>query len=109
MPGEQQRRPGFLLAILLPGKRDRKTSQRPGAPASTPVNPPMFLSYQAFKPVSSGEEPSAGLNWPTTRRQETCQQPQMRMIMLARGNLPITWEAMKTEQAGRAPAGGVVG
>src|ERR1700722_16568622 len=35
MPGEQQRRPGFLLAILLPGKRDRKTSQRPGAPAST--------------------------------------------------------------------------
>jgi hypothetical protein len=31
MPGEQQRRPGFLLAILLPGQRDRKISQRPGA------------------------------------------------------------------------------
>ena len=30
MPGEQQRRPGFLLAILLQGKRERKTSQPPG-------------------------------------------------------------------------------
>ena len=30
MPGGQQRRPGFLLAILLQGKRERKTSQRPG-------------------------------------------------------------------------------
>jgi hypothetical protein len=30
MPGGKQRRPGFLLAILLQGKRDRKTSQPPG-------------------------------------------------------------------------------
>jgi hypothetical protein len=28
--------------------------------------------------------------------------------MLARGNLPVTWEAMKIEQAGREPADGVV-
>jgi hypothetical protein len=31
----------------------------------------------------------------------------MSMIMLARENLPITWEAMKTEQAGAEPADGV--
>jgi len=30
MPGGKQRRPGFLLAILLQGKRERKTSQPPG-------------------------------------------------------------------------------
>ena len=71
------------------------------------MNPAMFPGCQAFKPVSC-EEPSAGLNWRPTRWQETCQQPQMSMIMLARGNLPITWEAMKIERAGREPADGVV-
>ena len=30
MPGGKQRQPGFLLAILLQGKRARKTSQPPG-------------------------------------------------------------------------------
>ena len=30
MPGGKQRRPGFLLAILLRGTRERKTGQPPG-------------------------------------------------------------------------------
>ena len=65
-------------------------SARPvSGPAHLPArdDPAGFPSCQALNPVSSCEEPSAGLNWRTTRLQETCQQPQMSMIMLARGEL----------------------
>ena len=57
MPGGKQRRPGFLLAILLQGKRERKTSQPP-RPVRVELTAP-DAALRTWGPAEAARHPAA--------------------------------------------------